>query len=105
METFDEVIARLSTVAENPLAEAIAADIRAGYAHDIGIREAAIKDREDKIAAAEKLVADKENEALRLRAANYDLLIRVAPPKEPNAADNTQGDDDDKPRGINSLFE
>jgi len=103
METFEEVIARLSTVAENPLAEAIAADIRAGYAHDISVREAAIADREAKIAAAEKLVADKDQEALKLRAANYDLLMRVAPPKEPNA--DAPQDDDDKPRGINSLFE
>jgi rRNA-processing protein FCF1 len=102
METFAEVIARLSANTETPIPEPVITELNAGYAHDISIREAAIADRDAQIVERDKLVAEKEQAALQLRAANYDLLKRVSAPKDDDP--DTGNDQDNTPKGINSLF-
>jgi len=102
METFEQVIARLAGNAEAPLPEPFIAELNAGYAHDISIREAAIAERDAQIVERDKLVAEKEQAALQLRAANYDLLKRVSAPKDDDL--DTGNEQDNTPKGINSLF-
>lgn len=102
METFAEVIARLSGATENPLPVEIATELSGAYAHEIGIREAAIADREARILDAENRVKAKDVEAITLKAANYDLLKLAQVPA--TDADDNKPDNDDAPKGIDSLF-
>jgi hypothetical protein len=102
METFAEVIARLAADAASPLAENIVADLTAGYNNDLSIRDAAIADRDDKLTAAEKAVADEKLESMRLKAVNYDLMVK-APAAKPVDDDNSNTEE--IPAGISGLFE
>ena len=103
METFEEIMAKFRTPGDEGVPATFADDIAAAHANEISIREAAIKDREDKVAAAEKLVADAAQENLRLKAVNYDLISAAPKPGEPENNDDSQ--DSEESGGIDSLFE
>jgi glycyl-tRNA synthetase (class II) len=104
METFEEVVARLAGNAETPLAPEIITELNAGYANDISVREAAIAEREAQIAERDALIAEKDKEAVRLKAVNYDLLVKT-PATRADTDNNKPENQGDKPTGISSMFE
>lgn len=94
-------------ILRNPGETGIPADfaeqLETAYQDDISIRDAAVKDREQKIADVEKARLERDAEVTRLKAVNYDLLI--AAPKPGNEPGENENPDEAEPRGIDSLFE
>ena len=101
MATFEELLEQLRTPGENgiPTPE----DFAAAHAEAVGIREAAIAEREKQITEFQETIAAKDADNTRLKAVNYDLL--VAAPKQGTSPDNAQQDDAGEPAGVDSLFE
>lgn len=91
----------------NPGEQGIPADfadqLHAAYQNDISIRDAAVSDREAKIAESIDAQKAREAEITRLKAVNYDLLIAAPKPGDPAGGNDEL--DDAEPHGIDSLFE
>jgi len=103
MASFEELMEQFRTPPEGGLPETFAEELQNAYTEEISIRDAAVADREQKIADAEKARAERDAEVTRLKAVNYDLL--VAAPKAGNPADNNEPDGGAAQGGIDSLFE
>ena len=101
MATFEELLEQLRTPGENgiPTPE----DFAAAHAEAVGIREAAIAEREKQITEFQETIAAKDADNTRLKAVNYDLLVAAPKPGTPDG--NNNPDDDGKPAGVDSLFE
>lgn len=101
MSKFKELLEQLRTPGENgiPTPE----DFEAAYEEEIGIREAAISERDNQITEYQATVAAREADNTRLKAVNYDLLVAAPKPGTPDG--NNNPDDDGKPAGVDSLFE
>ena len=103
MDTFEELMNKFRNPGDEGVPATFADEIVAAHANEISIREAAIVEREEKIAAAEKAVADAAQENLRLKGVNYDLIRAAPKPGEPENKDDPQ--DSEESGGIDSLFE
>jgi hypothetical protein len=103
MPTFEEIMEQYRNPGENGVPDNFADEIQSAYREEIGLREAAIADRDQKLADAEKARAERDAEVTRLKAVNYDLL--VAAPKAGNPAEENKPDGGAAQGGIDSLFE
>ena len=104
MATFDELMEQFRNPGETGIPETFAEDLTTAYREDLSVRDAAVQERETRLADKEKEILAAQAEALRLKAVNYDLLM--AAPKTGNTVDNDNpGGDDNSPRGVDSLFE
>lgn len=101
-KTFEELMNEFRNPGDNGVPETFADDLQETYTEEISIRDAAIADREQKLADAEKAKQERDAEVTRLKAVNYDLL--VAAPKAGNPADNNEPDGG-AAQGVDSLFE
>ena len=104
MATFEEIMEQFRNPGETGIPETFADDIAKAYTDDLSIRDAAVKEREDRLAAKELEIAERDKEVTRLKAVNYDLLVAAPKPddKSDNEDDNTGGKET---AGIDSLFE
>jgi hypothetical protein len=102
MATFEELMEQFRNPGETGVPETFADDLARVYAEDLSVRDAAVKDRENRIAEKDKAIADAELEMVRLKARNYDLLSAAPKPAD---ADNEPEPDTKKVSGIDSLFE
>ena len=103
MATFEELMEQFRNPGETGLPENFAEELQTAYQDDLSVRDAAVKDREEKLAEAEKARQERDAEVTRLKAVNYDLL--VAAPKAGNPAENNEPDGGADQGGIDSLFE
>lgn len=101
-KTFEELMQEFQNPGENGIPETFLTDLQETYQHDLSVRDAAVKDREDKLVEAEKAKAATELELTRVKAVNYDLI--KAAPKAGNPADDNKPDGDADQGGIDSLF-
>lgn len=103
MPTFEEIMEQYRNPGENGVPDNFADELATAHAEEISLREAAIADREQKLADAEKARQERDAEVTRLKAVNYDLLM--AAPKAGNPAENNEPDGGAAQGGIDSLFE
>jgi hypothetical protein len=104
MATFDELMEQFRNPGEAGIPENFADELMSTYQADLSVRDAAVQERETRLADKEKEILAAQAEALRLKAVNYDLLM--AAPKSDSSDDNGKpGGDDNAPRGVDSLFE
>jgi hypothetical protein len=101
--TFEEMLEQLRNPGEQGIPADFADQLHAAYQNDISVRDAAVKDREQKIQETIEAQARHEAEITRLKAVNYDLLIAAPKPGDP--AGGNEELDDAEPHGIDSLFE
>lgn len=102
--TFEEIIAAHRANTETPLSENVATEILSAHQSEIGIREAAITERENTITARDATIVEKDQEAIRLKAANWDILQSAPARKADDDTDNDSGKETPK-RGISAMFE
>ena len=103
MATFEELMEQFRNPGDTGLPDNFADELTTTYQEEISLREAALADREQKLADAEKARQERDQEVTRLKAVNYDLL--VAAPKAGTPASDNQPDGGDEKRGVDSLFE
>jgi len=96
MARFHDLLATLTEEQIAALPEGIVDSLTKEYDDDLSIRDAAVKEREARIEAANLLVAEKEKESIAVKAANYDLMLKVVPPK-PDADDEDEDSDESDP--------
>ena len=102
--TFEEMMEQYRNPGENGLPETFADDLAAAHINDLSIRDAAVQERENQLAARQAEIEARDKEVLRLKAINYDLM--VAAPKPGDRDDNSENDDNGETAGgIDSLFE
>jgi hypothetical protein len=104
MPSFEELMNLYRNPGENGVPEDFADQLAAAYQDDLSVRDAAVKDREAKLTAAQQEQAKRDAEITRLKAVNYDLLIAAPKPGSEKSGDNSI-DENAEPRGIDSLFE
>ena len=102
MATFEELMESFRNPGENGVPETFADDLTTAYTESLSIRDAAVADREAKIAAANEAVVKANAESVRLKAVNYDLLM--AAPKA-GTPDNKEEPEESDSLGVDSLFE
>lgn len=100
--TFEELMETFRNPGEAGLPETFADDLHAAYKDDLSVRDAAVAARDLAVKEATDKLTAAHNEQLRLKAVNYDLLMAAPKAGEPEPEPKNQ---DDEPRGIESLFE
>jgi len=104
MATFDELMEQFRNPGEAGIPDTFADELVSTYQADLSVRDAAVQERETRLADKDKEILAAQAEAIRLKAVNYDLLM--AAPKSGTPVDNDNpGGDDNSPRGVDSLFE
>lgn len=103
MPTFEELMEKFRNPGETGVPENFADELTTAYQNDLSVRDAAVQEREQRLADAVAAQAERDKEITRLKAVNYDLLI--AAPKPGEKTGEQINDDDAGPRGIDSLFE
>lgn len=94
--TFEELLALLMSPPEEGVPETIYDDLRSSYT-SMADGSAA------KVADQDAIIQGLNAEISRLKAANYDLMVRQsAPPEGQNEGNDS--DDDTEPGGIDDLF-
>lgn len=96
MARFHDLLASLTPEQTTLLPDGLVDSLTEEYTNDIGIREAAIAQRQLDLAARDAIIADKDKEAIALKAANWDML-QATPAKvtEPPADDDDESDEDE----------
>ena len=102
-KTFEELVAEFQNPGENGIPETFVTDLQETYTNDLSVRDAAISERDQKLADAVKAQAERDAEINRLKAVNYDLIQSA--PKAGNPATDNKPDGDAAQGGIDSLFE
>lgn len=102
-KTFAELMEQFRNPGETGLPETFETDLTEAYEHEISVRDAAVAERDQKIADAEKAKAEADAEVTRVKAVNYDLM--VAAPKAGDDPAKTEPADNAEIHGIDSLFE
>jgi hypothetical protein len=102
MARFHDLLASLTEEQISALPEGIISTLTEEYDNDLSVRDAAVTERESRITAAQNVIAERDAEAVRLKAANYDLLKATPVPKKDADDDETLDDESDD---IDSLFE
>lgn len=104
MATFEELMEQFKNPGEQGVPADFADQLTTTFQDEIGVREAAIQEREAKIAEFDKEREAHNAEIRKLKAVNYDLMVSAPKPGEtkPGQQDN---DDESGAAGIDSLFE
>jgi hypothetical protein len=105
MATFEELMEQFRNPGENGVPETFADDLSKAYTDDLSIRDAAVSEREERIAAKELEIAERDKEVTRLKAVNYDLLVAAPKPGDTSENDNDNAGGQAEATGIDSLFE
>lgn len=84
--------------------ETFADDLAATHAEELSVRDAAVKDRENKLLETQKEIELRDKEVTRLKAVNYDLMVAAPKAGEPENLE-TENDNAGESRGVDSLFE
>lgn len=98
MARFHDLLESLTDEQLAVLPEGITAALREEYDNDLSISNAAVQERESRISARDALIAEKEAEAIKLKAANWDMLQATPAPKpatDEDESDDDESDDDD----------
>lgn len=97
MARFHDLLASLTPEQTALLPEGLADSLTEEYDNDLSISNAAVQERETRIAARDAIIAEREAEAIKLKAANWDML-QATPAKasvqEPESDDDESDDDD-----------
>lgn len=102
MATFDEIVAQLRNPGDTGIAPELFDTLAQTYQDDISIRDAAVTERDATILERDAALIESASEIKRIKAANYDLMITKTSGGNQSDDDTIQ---DDKPKGIDSLFE
>jgi len=97
MARIHDLLAALTPEQTALLPENFTTDIAAEYDNDLDISNAAVKERESRIESRDAIIAEREAEAIKLKAANWDMLQATPAPK-PDAdedEDDSESDDED----------
>ena len=97
MARIHDLLAALTPEQTALLPENFTTDIAAEYDRDLDLSNAAVAERESRITAAQQTIAEREAEAIKLKAANWDMLQATPAPK-PDAdedEDDSESDDED----------
>jgi hypothetical protein len=92
MARFHDLLATLTEEQIAALPEGIVDSLTEEYDNDLSISNAAVQERELRIAARDAAIAEKEAEAIKLKAANWDML--QATPAAAQATDDDELDGD-----------
>jgi len=103
-KTFAELMEQYRNPGENGIPETFADDLNETYTEELSIRDAAIKDRENKLLETQKEIELRDKEVTRLKAVNYDLMVAAPKAGEPENQE-TENDNAGESRGVDSLFE
>jgi hypothetical protein len=104
MARFHDLLASLTEEQVSALPEGIIDTLTGEYDNDLSLRDAAVAERETRIAEANALAEERASALLVAKAAHYDLLMATpAPNKQDDGADDDD-DDPDEPSGIDALF-
>jgi hypothetical protein len=98
MARFHDLLESLTDEQLAVLPEGITAALREEYDNDLSISNAAVQERETRIAARDAAIAEKEAEAIKLKAANWDMLQATpapTPATDEDESDDDESDDDD----------
>lgn len=90
MARIHDLLAALTPEQTALLPESFIADVTGEYDNDLSISNAAVTERENRITAVQAIIAEKDAEAIKLKAANWDMLQATPAPKPAT-------DDDDVP--------
>lgn len=93
MARFHDLLATLTEEQIAVLPEGIVDSLTTEYDNDLSIRDAAVTERETRIAAANTLTEQIRAESIAVKAANYDLMLKVVPPKADADDENTDSDE------------
>lgn len=91
MARIHDILAALTPEQTALLPDGFVDDVTGEYDNDLSLSNAAVAERELRLTAAQQTIADRETEAIKLKAANWDMLQATPAPKP--ATD----DDDDEP--------
>ena len=104
MPTFEELMEQFRNPGEQGVPADFADQLQTTFQDEIGVREAAIQERNDRIAEFDKEREAHNAEIRKLKAVNYDLMVSAPKPGE-----KTPGEQNDNGEsgaaGIDSLFE
>lgn len=103
MATFEELMEQFRNPGDTGLPDNFADELASTVTEELSIRDAAVQEREAKLAEKDNALTASQQEINRLKAVNYDLLM--AAPKAGNPAENNKPDGDATQGGIDSLFE
>lgn len=105
MATFEELMEKFRNPGETGIPENFADELTAAYQNDLSVRDAAVKEREAKLAEFDKEREAHADEVRKLKATNYDLMVSAPKPGDKSSGNENENPDDTEPRGIDSLFE
>jgi len=105
MATFEELMEKFRNPGDAGMPDTFADDLAATHAEELSIRDAAVAERENRLAETQKEIELRDKEVTRLKAVNYDLMVAAPKAGEPDNQDTANDNDGDRPRGIDALFE
>lgn len=102
--TFEELMEQFRNPGESGVPADFADQLQTAYKDELSVRDAAVEERNAKIAEFDKEREAHNAEIRKLKAVNYDLMVSAPKPGEtkPGQQDN---DDESGAAGIDSLFE
>jgi hypothetical protein len=100
MARIHDLLAALTPEQTALLPEGFVDDVTAEYDKDLDLSNAAVKERENRIAERDAIIAEKEKESIAIKAANWDMLQAIpankkAPEDDGDEPDDEDADDDD----------
>jgi len=95
MARIHDLLAALTPEQTALLPENFVDDVTAEYDRDLDLSNAAVKERESRIESRDAIIAEREAEAIKLKAANWDMLQATPAPKP--AGEDDDDDTDDEP--------
>lgn len=96
MARFHDLLATLTEEQRAILPENIVESLTEEYDNDLSISNAAVTERESRISARDAIIAEKEAESIKLKAANWDMLQATPAPKPDADDDDPEPDADDE---------
>jgi hypothetical protein len=98
MGAFEDLVNRLQNPGDEGIPETIYDDLTKVYTDDVSIREAAANEKGAALQAA-------NDEISRLKAINFDLMMKQPSEDSGNESGSDDSDSDDTESGIDDLFE
>lgn len=103
MPTFEELMEQFRNPGESGVPTDFADQLQTTFQDEIGVREAAIAERDARITEFDQERESHAAEIRKLKAVNYDLMVSAPKPGETKPGE--QIDDESGAAGIDSLFE
>lgn len=97
MARFHDLLASLTEEQRGILPENFADELTGEYDNDLSVSNAAVQERESRISARDALIAERDAELVKVKAANWDMLqaTPAAKPGDDDETDDEPDDDDD----------